>query len=90
MLRPVTTVTSAEPLQVNDVTHPTMDETAVTSTVTPPTSDNASDVTHVTDVTPDCTECGTQLLPSNNTGLCAECTHIARQRVIAARLNGAP
>ena len=84
---PVTTVTSAEPLQVNGVTHPAADETAVTSTVTPPTSDNTDDVTDVTHITPECTECGTQLLPTNNTGLCAECTYIARQPIIA-RLNG--
>jgi hypothetical protein len=33
-----------------------------------------------------CTACGTELLPSNHTGLCAECTHVARQPVLAERL----
>jgi hypothetical protein len=38
-----------------------------------------------------CRDCSTELLPDNNTTLCAECTYVARQEAIAiaqARLNG--
>jgi hypothetical protein len=66
-------------------------ERPVTPPVTPDgpvlTSHDGGDVTPITDVTPFCSTCGRELLPDNDTGLCAECRWEERQQKITEQLN---